>query len=136
MVNEVAPVQIGRIIPTAMVGKEFTTTLPVTLLETQPFAFLTVSVYEYELPVAPPTSLILTVIGVAGKAALVTVVIPVPEIEYVVGVPVVPVYGMVNEVAPAQMAGLVLTVIVGKGFIVTEPTKVLALSQLPIVHEA
>jgi hypothetical protein len=78
----------------------------------------------------------LTVIGVAGKAALVTVVIPVPEIEYVVGVPVVPVYGMVNEVAPAQMAGLALTVIVGNGFIVTEPTNVLALSQLPIVHDA
>ena len=63
----------------AIVGTGFTTTLPVTVLETQPLAFLTVKVYEYELPVA--ALLKLTVIGVAGKEALVTVVIPVPEIE-------------------------------------------------------
>jgi hypothetical protein len=44
MVNEVAPVQIGWIVPTAMVGVVFTVTLPVTLLETHPLAFLTVNV--------------------------------------------------------------------------------------------
>jgi hypothetical protein len=79
MVNEVAPVQIAGFALTVMVGTGFTVTLPVTLFEIQPFAFLTVSVYEYELPVA--ALLKLTVIGVAGKAALVTVVMPVPEIE-------------------------------------------------------
>jgi hypothetical protein len=62
-----------------IVGNGFTVTLPVTLFDTQPFAFLTVKVYEIELPVAP--LLRLTVIGVAGKAALVTVVMPVPEME-------------------------------------------------------
>jgi hypothetical protein len=46
-------------------------------------------VNEIDVPLAP--LLKLTVIGLAVKAALVTVVIPVPEIEYVVGVPVVPV---------------------------------------------
>ena len=73
--------------PVVIVGIGFTVTLPVTLPDTQSLAFLTVNVYEYELPVAALVKL--TVIGVAGKAALVTVVIPVPEIEYVVGVPVV-----------------------------------------------
>ena len=62
---------------TVLLGE--TVTLPVTLLEVQIFAFLTVNVYEIELPLAP--LLKFTVIGVAGKVALVTVVIPVPEIE-------------------------------------------------------
>jgi hypothetical protein len=42
-------------------------------------AFLTVKVYEILEPEAP--LLKLTVMGVAGKAASVTEVIPVPEIE-------------------------------------------------------
>ena len=62
---------------TVLLGE--TVTLPVTLLEVQIFAFLTVNVYEIELPLAP--LLKFTVIGVVGKVALVTVVIPVPEIE-------------------------------------------------------
>ena len=37
--------------------------------------------------------------------------------------------GIVNEVAPSQMAGLALTEIVGKGFTVIRPELVLALSQ-------
>jgi hypothetical protein len=48
----------------------------------------------------------------------------------------VAVYGIVNDVAPSQIAGLELVVMVGNGFIDTEPTNVLALSQPPIVHEA
>ena len=87
IVNDVAPIQMDVLAPVVIVGIGFTVTLPVTLPDTQSLAFLTVNVYEYELPVAALVKL--TVIGVAGKAALVTVVIPVPEIEYVVGVPVV-----------------------------------------------
>lgn len=87
MVKDVAPTQISGLALFVIVGKGFTVTLPVTLLDTQPFAFLTVNVYEMDVPDAP--ALKLTVMGVAGKAAFVTVVIPVPEIEYVVGVAVV-----------------------------------------------
>ena len=79
MVNEVAPVHIAGLTLVVMVGKGFTVTLPVTLLDVQVFAFLTVNVYEIELPPAP--LLKFTVMGVAGKAPLVTVVMPVPEIE-------------------------------------------------------
>jgi hypothetical protein len=61
------------------VGKGFTGTLPNTLLEVQPAAFLTVKVNEMDAPLAP--LLKFTVIGLAFKVALVTVVIPVPEIE-------------------------------------------------------
>ena len=76
----VPPQVVGLVTaPAASVGIGFTVTLPVTLFEIQPFAFLTVKVYEYEVPVA--ALLKLTDISVAGKAAFVTVVMPVPEIE-------------------------------------------------------
>jgi hypothetical protein len=68
-------------------GVEFTVTLPETLFDKQPFAFLTIKIYEILEPDAPPSRL--TVMGEAGKEASVTVVIPGPEIEYNVGVPVV-----------------------------------------------
>lgn len=68
-------------------GVEFTVTLPETLFDRQPFAFLTIKIYEILEPDAPPSKL--TVIGETGKEASVTVVIPDPEIEYKVGVPVV-----------------------------------------------
>lgn len=65
-----------------MVGTKFTVTEPVTLFETQPLAFLTVKLYEYVLPSGPVAALLkLTVICEAVKVALVTVVIPAPEIE-------------------------------------------------------
>jgi hypothetical protein len=79
MVKEVAPTQISGLALFVKVGKALTVTLPVTLLDVQLPAFFTVKVYEIDVPDAP--ALKLTVIGVAGKAAFVTVVIPVPEIE-------------------------------------------------------
>lgn len=61
------------------VGKGFTVTLPVTLLDVQPLEFLTVSVYEIDEPLAP--ALRFTTIGLVVKVPFVTVVMPVPEIE-------------------------------------------------------
>ena len=49
------------------------------MLELHPLAFFTVKVYPILDPEAP--LLRFTVIGVRGKAASVTVVMPVPEIE-------------------------------------------------------
>ena len=51
---------------TVLLGE--TVTLPVTLLEVQIFAFLTVNVYEIELPLAP--LLKFTVIGVDRKSVV------------------------------------------------------------------
>lgn len=79
IVNEVAPAHIAGLALLVNVGKGFTVTFPVILLEVQPFAFLTVKVYEILEPDAP--LLRFTSIGVRGKAASVTVVMPVPEIE-------------------------------------------------------
>ena len=63
----------------AMVLFGETVTLPNILLEVQPLAFLTVNVYEILLPLAP--LLKLTIMGLAGKVPLVTVVMPTPDIE-------------------------------------------------------
>ena len=112
-------------------GVGFTTTIPLILLDVQPLAFFTVKVYEILEPDAP--LLRLTVIGEDGKAASVTVVIPTPEIEYVVGVPVVAVYGIANELAPEQITGLVLVVIVGKGFMSTLPFTLLEVHPPPFL---
>lgn len=62
-----------------------TVTLPV-IEEVQPLTFLTTKVKGIEVPEAG--ALKLTVIGLFGRVASVTVVMPVPEIEYVVAVPV------------------------------------------------
>lgn len=75
----VLPLQIGELLLGFAVGKLLTVTLPVISLDVHPLAFLTVIVYEILEPDAP--LLRFTVIGVAGKTASVTVVIPVPEIE-------------------------------------------------------
>lgn len=90
--GELQPVAVNVVVPATTkfegvavglvgAGVELTVTFPVILLEVHPLAFLTVKIYEYELPVAPPASLILTVICVRGRVASVTVVMPVPEIE-------------------------------------------------------
>ena len=115
-------------LPRVIVGKAFTVTLPEILFDKQPFAFLTIKMYEILEPDAP--ALKLTVIGVAGKATSVTVVIPTPETEYSVGVAVVAVYGIVNDVAPAHIAGLALLVKVGFVFTVTLPVTLLDVQTL------
>ena len=70
------------------VGKGLTVTLPVTLSEVHPVVgFLTFKVKGIELPEAGVLKL--TVMELPVKVALMTPVMPVPEIEYKVGEPVV-----------------------------------------------
>ncbi len=96
--GELQPVAVKVVVPETVkfdgvavglvgAGVEFTVTLPETLFDRQPLAFLTIKIYEILEPDAPPSKL--TVIGETGKEASVTVVTPDPEIEYNVGVPVV-----------------------------------------------
>ena len=109
-------VTLGRVAPSqtvppplmAAVGRGLTVTLPVIGSETQfVVVFLIVKVKPIELPEAPP--LRATLIGLV-KSPSVTEVIPVPEMEYLLGNCVGLVKGMVKDVAPVQMAGMLLNV--------------------------
>ena len=83
--GEVASLQTAVVPLMLAVGKGFTTTLPVLFKEAQPLALLTLKVKGIDIPEA--AALKLTVIGLLSNTASVTAVKPVPEMEYVVGVP-------------------------------------------------
>ena len=114
----VGPIQTLKL--PAIVGNAFTVTEPFTILETHPVVMLlTINTNEIELPDAG--ELKFTVMGEVPNVPFETVVIPVPDMLYWFGLPVVPVKGMVNEFDPAQMLFIVPSVIVGNAFTVTEP---------------
>ena len=88
----------------AALGGVLTATLFVIVLSGQPVELLTFKVKGIEP--AEAALLKLTIIGLVVAVASVTLVMPVPEIEYVV-VGLLLVKGRVKEVAPAQMVGIV-----------------------------
>jgi hypothetical protein len=90
IIPSVPPQVVGLVtVPAISVGPGFTATLPVIFTELQPSAFFTVKVKGIEVPEAG--ALKLTVMGLFGRVASVTVVKPVPAIEYFMGVRVLPV---------------------------------------------
>jgi hypothetical protein len=112
----------GAIALNVIVGNALIVTVIVEVVLTQPLAFLTVKLAVYE----PAATLAGTVmlIGLAGNAAFVTFAKPPPLqplMLYVVGAPVVAVYGKLTVCTAAEkhVAAIALNVIVGNALTVT-----------------
>lgn len=101
----IPPHVVGLVaVPSVRVDGILTVTLPEILADVQLAAFLTVKLKLIELPEAG--ELKLTVMGLTGKFPSVTLMMPVPEIEYKFGVPVAAEYGTEKDVAPVLIAGM------------------------------